>query len=173
MALYEPVHDRLLRFCGARLRSREEARDVASETVLRAYERFGELRATEAFLGFLFGIALRVIRERERRGRWWGLFSREAAEARPTPDPGPETSAEVRLLYEALEHLPVGQREAVVLFEIAGLSLEEVRQVQGGSLSGVKSRVVRGREALARRLGERPTTRPADAVASTLNMELL
>jgi len=43
----------------------------------------------------------------------------------------------------------------VILFEISGLSLQEIVEIQGGSLSGVKSRIVRGRERLAVLLGER------------------
>lgn len=156
LALYEPAHERLGRFCRARVRGEDDARDVAAETVLRAYERFDELRAPAAFVGFLFGIAVRVAQERERRGRWWGAFSRVDAEARPSPAPGPDAHAEAALLYAALARLPAAQREAVILFDLADLSLEDIQRVQGGSLSGVKSRLVRGREALARLLAERP-----------------
>jgi DNA-directed RNA polymerase specialized sigma24 family protein len=67
------------------------------------------------------------------------------------PDEGttPERAADVAMLNRALARLPERQREAVVLFEISDLSLEEIRVIQGGSLSGVKSRIVRGRQKLA------------------------
>ncbi|MBC7446944.1 MAG: RNA polymerase sigma factor [Hymenobacteraceae bacterium] len=165
-ALYEPVHERLNRFCRARVRGEEDARDVAAETVLRAYERFGELRAPGAFLAFLFGIAVRVIQERERRGRRWGLFSRAVAEARPSPAPGPDVGAEAAILYDALARLPEAQREAVILFDIADLSLDDIRLVQGGSLSGVKSRLRRGREALTRLLAEAPAPLPSSTTTT-------
>lgn len=46
----------------------------------------------------------------------------------------------------------------MILFEIVGLSLNEIQTIQGGSLSGVKSRLVRGRKHLARIMGvENPT----------------
>ena len=56
---------------------------------------------------------------------------------------------EIEGLYKAMNRLPEKQREAVSLYEISGFSLAEVQQIQGGSLSGVKSRITRGREALA------------------------
>ena len=43
--------------------------------------------------------------------------------------------------------------KALTLFEISGLSLEEIREIQGGSLPGVKSRVQRGRKKLAEIMG--------------------
>jgi DNA-directed RNA polymerase specialized sigma24 family protein len=41
-----------------------------------------------------------------------------------------------------------------VLFELSGFSIEEIREIQGGSISGVKTRLVRGREALRSMLTE-------------------
>ena len=73
---------------------------------------------------------------------------------------------EVVLLYRALDELSASQREAVVLFEISGLSLEEVREIQGGSLSGVKSRISRGRQRLAELLGATDTRTTAHTTAS-------
>jgi RNA polymerase sigma-70 factor (ECF subfamily) len=66
-----------------------------------------------------------------------------------------EARSELNEFYAALSTLPEKQREAVTLFEISGLSLNEIMEIQGGSLSGVKSRVTRGREELARLLEKR------------------
>ena len=51
-------------------------------------------------------------------------------------------------LYQALSRLPLAVREAIVLYEIEGFSQEEICNIQGGTLSGVKSRINRGRESL-------------------------
>jgi len=50
MELYEPVHDRFVRFCQKRLQDEEEAQDLINETLLRAYENFDKLRNQEASL---------------------------------------------------------------------------------------------------------------------------
>ncbi len=60
-----------------------------------------------------------------------------------------EHKLEIKELYEAMQELPEKQRETIVLFEISGLSLNEIMEIQGDSLSAVKSRLVRGREKLS------------------------
>ena len=46
--------------------------------------------------------------------------------------------------------MPPEQREAIVLFELDGFSIEEIAAMQQVSLSAIKSRLVRGRERLRR-----------------------
>jgi RNA polymerase sigma-70 factor (ECF subfamily) len=58
------------------------------------------------------------------------------------------------------------QREAVVLFEVDGYSIEEIAAMQRVSVSAVKSRLVRGRERLRRyyeRQGWAAETRTSDS----------
>src|SRR5438105_9532823 len=50
----------------------------------------------------------------------------------------------------ALAGLDPEQREAVVLHEIEGFSVEEIAEMQGVTSSAVKSRLARGREKLRR-----------------------
>jgi len=59
----------------------------------------------------------------------------------------------------ALANLDAEQREAVVLHEIEGFSVEEIAEMQGVTSSAVKSRLARGREKL-RRFYLRFTTAP-------------
>jgi RNA polymerase sigma-70 factor (ECF subfamily) len=59
---------------------------------------------------------------------------------------------EMKEFYSELNKMPTKQKEAIVLFEISGLSLNEIHQIQGGSLSGVKSRIGRGRQHLEQKL---------------------
>ena len=48
----------------------------------------------------------------------------------------------------ALATLEPVQREAIVLFELHGYSIEEIAEIQRASVASVKSRLVRGRERL-------------------------
>ena len=57
-------------------------------------------------------------------------------------------------LYAALDKLPAAQKEAVILFEISGFSIKEIAEIQGSTESGVKSRLKRGREALAKLMND-------------------
>jgi RNA polymerase sigma-70 factor (ECF subfamily) len=154
MAHLEPCLARLSRYCHAMTADREEGKDLLSEAVLAAYEHFDSLRAPEAFRSYIFTTARRLYYRRARRKKLWTVLG-TTHEAIPDLR---HHEAEVRLDTEALDaalkKLPEKQREAIVLFEISGLSLAEIRQIQGGSLSGVKTRLVRGRERLTELLGE-------------------
>jgi RNA polymerase sigma-70 factor (ECF subfamily) len=150
MNLYEPVHERLSRFVHSMVWNREDARDIIADTVLKAYENFEKLEKKEAFLYFLFGIASNVTRHRNRRMKFWASYDKEHYENNLVDDSyDVYRKMEVDVLYKAMGRLPEKQREALSLFEISGFSIAEIRQIQGGSLSGVKSRLVRARQELA------------------------
>jgi RNA polymerase sigma-70 factor, ECF subfamily len=153
MALLDPVHASLNRFARMMSRDREEARDLINETLLVAYERFDSLGDERAFLSFLFTIAHRSCMRSQRRRRLFGALSLGAASRLTAGTTPPDVSADVAALHAAFAKLPAVQREAVALYELSGLSLEEIRTIQGGTLSGVKARVARGRRRLAALLG--------------------
>lgn len=171
MALLKPHHDRLARFARAMTRSREEAEDLMGDTLLAALEHFEQLRHEEAFVSWLFSIASRLQQRRRIKSRIFdsltlrfGLrfddeHAQEVLQSGAEPEPperggmSPETFVDVNLLYNALERLPAKQREALVMFEISGLSLAEIQHIQGDSLSAVKMRLVRARERLQELLG--------------------
>ncbi|HVK40199.1 MAG TPA: RNA polymerase sigma factor [Candidatus Kapabacteria bacterium] len=162
MQLLLPVQKRLEAFCFAMTRNEEEACDLVGETVLRAYEHFAQIRDSEAFLSYLFTIASRLHKRKRWRGRIFGSYDAESAEALPYGGTAPDVSADVEKLYDALAQLPDQQREAVVLYEISGLSVAEIQEIQGGSLSSVKMRLSRARKALATILGVDEPARSRD-----------
>lgn len=155
LSLLEPIRPAFARFCRALCQDREQARDLASESILILFQQFDSLRERDSFKSYLFTTALRLFRRQRHRERNRVPYDPAVMEQLNADTPAPDARADVELLYQMLEQLPPAQKEAVILFEIAGLSLEEVRQIQGGSLSGVKSRIARGREALAELLGVR------------------
>jgi RNA polymerase sigma-70 factor, ECF subfamily len=61
-----------------------------------------------------------------------------------------ESSHDLDVLLASLDRLPLREREAIVLFEISGLSIKEIQAIQGGTISGVKSRMGRARRKLRR-----------------------
>lgn len=60
-----------------------------------------------------------------------------------------EQRLNVAFLHHALAQLPDPQREAIILFEITGLSIKEIMNLQDSSESAVKQRLSRGRKTLA------------------------
>jgi RNA polymerase sigma-70 factor, ECF subfamily len=152
MLLYEPVHERLNRFVHSMVWNREDARDVIADTLLKAYENFDKLEKEESFLYWLFGIASNLAKHRGRRMKFWTRYEDHYENNLVESSPAVYRKFEVEALYKAMSKLPEKQREAISLFEISGFSIAEIQQIQGGSLSGVKSRLVRGRQELARLL---------------------
>jgi RNA polymerase sigma-70 factor, ECF subfamily len=152
MLLYEPVHERLNRFVHSMVWNREDARDVIADTLLKAYENFDKLEKEESFLYWLFGIASNLAKHRGRRMKFWTRYEDHHENHLVESSPAVYRKFEIEALYKAMSKLPEKQREAISLFEISGFSIAEIQKMQGGSLSGVKSRLVRGRQELARLL---------------------
>lgn len=152
MKLLAPMQKRLERFAIAMTRDREQAYDLVHDTIVIAYERFYTIRDKNAFSSYLFSIASNLYKRNFRRSKFWGFFDSDRAEQIPDEASLPDTQPDISLLYQALARLPEKYREALVLFEINGLSLNEVHAIQGGSLSSVKVRLMRGRQKLAKLL---------------------
>jgi RNA polymerase sigma-70 factor (ECF subfamily) len=149
--LIEEHRASLWQYALALTRSRDDAKDLVSETVLAAHTSFPQLHDIKGFRKSIYTIASRIYKRKKWRSKiFTPLESVEQYEGGGIA----ESSHDLELLMKALALLPPKQKEAVLLFEIAGLSLEEIREVQGGTLSGVKSRVKRGREELTRLMSD-------------------
>lgn len=151
--LIMPLRDRLMRFARGMTTDRAEAQDLVSDAILAAYEGFHRLESYDAFLSYLFTIVVRLHRRRRWRARIFGrngeFYDMPIVDTRPSV----EVAIDIEALYRALDRLPDKVREALVLHELSGLKVEEIQRIQGGSLSGVKSRLARGRARLATMLG--------------------
>lgn len=87
------------------------------------------------------------------RGRRLQRQARALLRAGP-PATVPPASVEAIALAEALQTLPVRQRQAIVLHHLADLPVDEVAAILGSRAGTVKSWLARGRRSLAARLGE-------------------
>ena len=107
------------------------------------------------------------LRRRKRRAGAASDDQIERALAEVAPAPGPDSAVAARLDVEsALIHLPVDFRAPVVLRDLCGLDYAEIAEVLSIPPGTVRSRIARGRAALAALLGNptggsgRPTSRP-------------
>jgi RNA polymerase sigma-70 factor (ECF subfamily) len=78
-----------------------------------------------------------------------------------------------KLIEESLQALSPAFREAVVLRDVEELSYEEISDVLGINIGTVKSRILRGREALrsevAARMGEAAAVHTASRTVAVFN----
>jgi RNA polymerase sigma-70 factor, ECF subfamily len=68
--------------------------------------------------------------------------------------PDHDAKLHLRDLSRALQHLPVDQREALILVCATGLSYEEAADVCQVAVGTIKSRIARARDRLVELLGE-------------------
>jgi len=151
--LLGPIHDDVQLFARRIARSSAEGDDVFQEAVLRAARKLGSLRDRSRFKSWMYAVVVSVHRTRCRRAFWKRWISSEEAPSEPVGDDGSrwvDDSASARRAAAALSRLEPAQREAIVLFELHGYSIEEIAEIQDASISSVKSRLVRGRERLRR-----------------------
>lgn len=153
LSLLDPVYGRLVRYVRAMTHDKEAAKDVVGETILAAYENIDSLRDENSFLCYLISIARRKHRRMWIRQRLFVRIEPHHEDLLPDGSSSTEQLFDIDLLFVQMDKLPKKQKEALTLFELSGLSLEEIRIVQGGSLSGVKSRIIRARKRLAKLLG--------------------
>lgn len=149
MDLLEPVRTGLGQFARSLTRDRESARDLAAEAIRIAYEQFDSLRDESKFKSYLYTTLSHLAGRASWRERNRVAFDEVKAANIQSNGTSPDIGPDIEALYQALAKLPDEMREAVVLFEISGLSLNEVCDVQHASLSAVKSRISRGRKQLA------------------------
>jgi len=172
LSLYGPVSGRLSRFILTLVWNPEDARDIAADTVLIAFQKFDKVRSDEVFIYYLFSIASRLVKQFHRKKRLFGIF---ASYTKHQPEPVshiPETGLDMEVLHRALNKLNDKEREAIVLFEIAGFSLAEIQEIQKDSLSAVKSRLARGRAKLSNMINDQ-TAAPAKRKTGAQPLQLL
>src|ERR1017187_10027945 len=115
LALLEPVYPRLLRYALAMTHDRENAKDLVSEAVLVALERFDFNRDESGFPGFLYRIVARTYKRWYRRGLRFAVIEESTLEAILDTKAMPDIAAEIAIVILALEKLPPKMKEAILL----------------------------------------------------------
>ena len=132
------------------LGSTELARDAAQEAAVAALTDLDRLRSPDRFGAWFCGIALNVARRWRRQLR---LELPGLQDDRPSQAPDPAEAAELAeaaaRVRGAVAALPDGQREAVWLFYLQGLTHREVAAELGISVNAVKARLHQARASLA------------------------
>jgi RNA polymerase sigma-70 factor (ECF subfamily) len=127
---------------------RAEAEDIVQEAFVRAVaagRRFTETANPEAWLRTT---AINLHRSRWRKLRNFARIKEHLAA--PQDILGLDNRLDV---IEALRSLPVKQREVIAMHYLADLPVDDIAQELGLAPGTVKSRLSRGREAMAQALG--------------------
>jgi RNA polymerase sigma-70 factor (ECF subfamily) len=152
--------DALYSFAFKLTRVREEAEDLVSDTLLRAFERWRQFEMGSNLRAWLFTILYHAFVSRKRR-----IDAREVPmpetedgfnRLEPAADEDPEATFFDSFIDEdvvrAIGELPEEYRSALVMSDVHGLRYAEIAGVLGIPEGTVKSRLFRGRRMLQGRL---------------------
>jgi RNA polymerase sigma-70 factor (ECF subfamily) len=151
LELLKPVYSDIVKFCKYLCRgiSVDDAKDVFQHSMLKAYENFGSLKDDTKFKSWIFTIVSRETKNYYRNNFWkkfLPLDFNEKAHNIPVDFKQDEKFDNQNALSIALSELSVKERSSILLFEIAGFSIEEIKDIQNeSSISAVKSRLSRAR----------------------------
>lgn len=144
----------LLRYARSLTSDAGHAEDLVQETLARALQKRDQFRGQSSLATWLHRILHNLAVDSARRDRELAADDVVVAaveqrwrEDTYTVDAGEVAArAETRAtLLEALTHLPVGYRSAVLLHDAEGMTMTEVARIQGISLPAAKQRLRRGR----------------------------
>jgi RNA polymerase sigma-70 factor, ECF subfamily len=167
----QPVYALALRL----LNDQSEACDVVQEVFLKVFRNIGNFRGQSSLKTWIYRI---TVNEAHNAKRWFFRHRRREVELDTDPEEArswkeiiPDRSRspfeaavdrEQHVMIEAaLDRINPIFREAVVLRDITDLAYEEIAEILGVSLGTVKSRILRGREALREELVGSLKKRPA------------
>lgn len=161
--LIRPHLPSVRRFAYAFARHWPDADDLAQEALLKAYRAIASFEGRSALATWLYSVTRSVCLDHF-RGKLAHARSAEdpledhAENAAASPHTGPdgllEAKGDAERLWRALKSLPAEFRVPLVLFEIEGLSYEEIAHVEAVPIGTIRSRLSRGRQQLHALLAE-------------------
>ncbi len=135
--------------------NREDAADLTQDTFIKAFQSIQRFGGQSSFFTWLYRIAVNSTLSHLRKSRLRSFFSLEGIDADEpvsreivaalTDKTGVDRDSYVRELQEklneAMQKLSITHRTVVTLFEIDGLSHQEIAEVMGCSVGTVRSRL--------------------------------
>ncbi|GAA2882933.1 RNA polymerase sigma24 factor [Actinoplanes cyaneus] len=148
--LFRDCYARLVGTVALAADSRADAEDCVQEAFLKAFDRWDHVSQLESPEVWVRTVALRLLSNRRRNARnGLKVLLRHGP---PTVEPAPEPDHVD--IARALQRMPVGQRQVVVMHYLLGLGTDEIAQELRIAAGTVKSRLSRARTVLGPLLRE-------------------
>ncbi|GAP20568.1 RNA polymerase sigma factor SigZ [Leptolinea tardivitalis] len=141
--LWEVLHDRLYRFILSRVDNPDDAQDILQSVFFKIHTSLDTVRELDRIESWVFQITRNCIKDYYRQpGKTTLDENIPVFDEYASLDP---TLQVAEYVHEVVNSLPVIYREAIDLIDYQGLSQQEAAHRLGISISGMKSRVQRGR----------------------------
>jgi RNA polymerase sigma-70 factor (ECF subfamily) len=146
---------------------RDDYEDVVHEVFLVVGRQLTGFRGEAQITTWLYEITVRVVQTFRRRARWWSWVTgrgHSPSRARAgesfegwspaTTDPEAllEARERTRMLYQLLDELNEDQRTTFILFELEGLSGNQIAAITGTNVAAVWVRLSRARRKFLERM---------------------
>ena len=142
----------VFRLAGRFFRSREDVEDLSQEAFIRFFDKIGRVRPDDNVAGWVSRVTINVCYDRLRKLRREKLAFEEFR-GQPSPPSAPEPG-DYEWVWSAVNTLDAKLRIPLLLKEVEELSIKEISDIMGLSISNVKIRLHRGRKKLAVMLGD-------------------
>jgi RNA polymerase sigma-70 factor, ECF subfamily len=153
--IYDEYAARIYNFASRMVGSREDAEDITQDTFFLAFQKLKDLREHLHFEQWLYRIARNEIYKRQRKIKFKpdSLDDEEKGFSHILKSTDSEGNPENRMLSAELGRkakailnaLPITYKETLVLATLQGLNYQDIAQIQGRSLSSIKTDVYRAR----------------------------
>lgn len=163
--LMEEYKDKVVNTCYGFLHNREDAEDVAQEVFIEVYLKYQNFKGESSIATWIYRIAvnksLDVCRKQNTKKRiaffknliYLDNFNKtEIAQYETDALTNMETQEQTKVLYQALDKIPVNQRIAITLSKFEDLSMREISKVMDTSESAVESLLSRAKVSLKKQL---------------------
>jgi RNA polymerase sigma-70 factor (ECF subfamily) len=159
-ALLRAQYDRLHALCWRMTGNEADAADATQEALIAITRGLPRFDARARFGTWCYRVAVNACLDelRRRRRRPEPIGAERLAATMPAATGGTEAVADRILVDDALRTITPEFRVAVVLRDLCGLEYTEIADVLDVPIGTVRSRLARGRGALADRLGNHATT---------------
>ncbi len=145
---YKAIHASFVRYCSSHAYGILDTADLVNDTIVITLEQFDQIKDKNKLLSFMIGVANNLIRNVHRRQKFKGTLHELDLKKIEDRSLDAETKMDIHLLYQAMNKLPIKQKEALILFEISGFKMKEISEIQKSSLSATKTRISRARQQL-------------------------
>lgn len=158
--LWQGMHDGLRAFISKRVSNQSHAEDVLQDVFVRVHQKIDTANDPSRIVAWMYQVTRNAIIDYYRKpGRRHeipaGLSADiEAFGGEPHEEPDDPGSELAGCLRPMIERLSRDYQEAITLVELDGLTQQAAAKRMGVSLSGMKSRVQRGRKQLKQMLDD-------------------
>ncbi len=163
--LLERYGERIYRLAYRMMGNDADAEDVAQNTLIKVLVKGDSYRGESDPMGWIYRIVINESRELYRKRKrkpavsldalpieYDDMHARGVSDFTRRPDHDAMSSEVDKRVREAIQELPDGYREAVVLMDLEGMNYKDAAEVLGLTLGGFKTRLHRGRLHLRNRL---------------------